>query len=275
MMNKKTATIILNRNLPVETDNLVSHIKKYDENLTDIFVIEAGSDKNNLSKNMTWHVKDEFTLSYGLRYPRGLNFGIKKLFEENLLNKYDSIFFLTNDTILEEKETIQPLRQVLVEHERMGILSPCSKDWGEKIILNDCNIKYFWFIHSHAYFVRKKFIEDLCNFENDYINLLFDGNNFRGWGLETELIAKGYANNWASGITNEVMIEENNSLLLEKSDLIKTEKFDENLKLYVNEGKEWMRNKYGFKSKWDMIFYAKSFYNDFFKKNKDLIKYKI
>ena len=36
-MNKKTATIILNRNLPVETDNLVSHIKKYDENLTDIF----------------------------------------------------------------------------------------------------------------------------------------------------------------------------------------------------------------------------------------------
>ena len=58
-MNKKTATIILNRNLPVETDNLVSHIKKYDENLTDIFVIEAGSDKNNLSKNMTWHVNDD------------------------------------------------------------------------------------------------------------------------------------------------------------------------------------------------------------------------
>ena len=152
----------------------------------------------------------------------------------------------------------------------MGILSPCSKDWGEKIILKDHNIKYFWFIHSHAYFIRKEFIEDLCNFENDYINLLFDGNNFRGWGLETELIAKGYANNWASGITSEVMIEENNSLLLEKSDLIKTEKFDENFTLYVNEGKEWMRNKYGFKSKWDMIFYAKSFYNDFFKKIKTL-----
>ena len=274
-MSKKTATIILNRNLPDVTDSLVNHLRKYDGDFTDIFVIEAGSDENNLSKNVTWHVNDEFTLAHGLRYPRGLNFALKKLYEENKLNDYDSIFFITNDTILQNQKTIEPLRHALVEHNRIGILSPCSRDWGEKIILKDEKIKYFWFIHSHAYFIRKEFIEDLCNFDDDYINLLFDGNNFRGWGLETELIAKGYANNWASAITDEVLIDENNSLLIEKSDLIKTEKFDENLKLYINEGKQWMRNKYGFKSKWDMIFYAKSFYNDFFKKNQNLLKYKI
>ena len=33
--------------------------------------------------------------------------------------------------------------------------------------------------------------------------------------------------------------------------------------------------KYGFKSKWDLVFYAKSFYDDFFKKNQKLKKYKI
>ena len=33
--------------------------------------------------------------------------------------------------------------------------------------------------------------------------------------------------------------------------------------------------KYGFKSKWDLIFYAKSFYDSFFKKNQSLKKYKI
>lgn len=274
-MNKKTATIILNRNLPDVTDNLVNHINKYDGELTDIFVIEAGSDDNNLSKNMTWHINDEFTKAHGLRYPRGLNLAIKKLYEENKLNNYDSIFFITNDTILQNQKTIEPLRRSLIDHDKIGILSPCAKDWGEKIILKNEKIKYFWFIHSHAYFIRKNFIDDLCTYDDNYINLLFDGNNFRGWGLETELIAKGYANNWASAITNEVIIEENNSLLIEKSDLIKTEKFDENLKLYVNEGKKWMRNKYGFKSKWDMIFYAKSFYNDFFKQNQSLIKYKI
>ena len=274
-MNKKTATIILNRNLPDVTDNLVNHINKYDGGLTDIFVIEAGSDENNLSKNATWYINDEFTKKYGLRYPRGLNLGIKKLYEENKLNNYDSIFFITNDTILQNKKTIEPLRNILIEHDKVGILSPCAKDWGENLILKKEKIKYFWFIHSHAYFIRKNFIDDLCTYDDNYINLLFDGNNFRGWGLETELIAKGYANNWASAITKDVIIEENNSFLIEKSDLIKTEKFDENFKLYIKEGKEWMRNKYGFKSKWDMIFYAKSFYNNFFKKNQSHIKYKI
>ena len=81
-MNKKTATIILNRNLPKVTDDLVTHIEKYDCNVTDIFVIEAGSDIDNLSNNMTWYINDEFTKKYGLRYPRGLNLGIKKLYEE-------------------------------------------------------------------------------------------------------------------------------------------------------------------------------------------------
>ena len=115
----------------------------------------------------------------------------------------------------------------------------------------------------------------MCNYDDSYIDLFFDGNNFRGWGLELELIAKGYANNWASAITNDVIVEENNSLLIEKSDLIKTEKFDKNIKLYIDEGKKWMKHKYGFKSKWDMIFYVKAFYEDFFKKNKSLVKFKI
>ena len=47
---KRTATIILNRNLPKETDSLVEHLVKFDGNYTDIFVVEAGSNKDNLSK---------------------------------------------------------------------------------------------------------------------------------------------------------------------------------------------------------------------------------
>ena len=47
---KRTATIILNRNLPKETDALVEHLVKLDGNYTDIFVVEAGSNKDNLSK---------------------------------------------------------------------------------------------------------------------------------------------------------------------------------------------------------------------------------
>ena len=49
----------------------------------------------------------------------------------------------------------------------------------------------------------------------------------------------------------------------------------ENLKLYVEEGKKWMRNKYGFNSHWSMNLYAKLFYDQFFEYNPDLIGWRL
>ena len=66
----------------------------------------------------------------------------------------------------------------------------------------------------------------------NYMNLVFDGTNFRGYLSESELITKAYVNDWAAAITSDVFAEENESYLLEKSDLIRTEGFDENLRLY-------------------------------------------
>ena len=96
------------------------------------------------------------------------------------------------------------------------------------------------------------------------MNFLFDGNNFRGYLSESELIAKAYANDWAAAITSLVLAEENESYLLEKSDLIKTEGFEDNLKLYLKEGQQWIRSKYGFNSRWSMNQYVKLFYDKFF-----------
>ena len=66
---------------------------------------------------------------------------------------------------------------------------------------------------------------------------MFDGTNFRGYGIEHELIAKGYINDWASAITSKIMIKENESYLLNKSDLIKTEPYELNMNLYLEEVK--------------------------------------
>ena len=71
-MSKRVATIILNRNLPDVTDKLHSHIKLYDDNHTDIFVVEAGSSPDNLTKTCTWYVNDKVALEQGLRYSRGM-----------------------------------------------------------------------------------------------------------------------------------------------------------------------------------------------------------
>ena len=273
---KRVATLILNRNLPIPTDNLVDKIKKLEGDLTDIFVIEAGSDKKNLSKNYTWHVNTPDVIQNGLRYFRGMNYGLHRLWLEGSFDGYDAFFLLTNDTELSQDNTLKKLIKVMDNHKKTGIISPCSIDWGEKNLLKEESTKYFWYIQNHAYFLRKDFIKQIINFNKDcYNQFLFDGNNFRGYLSEVELIAKAYANDWSAAITNEVFVEENTSYLLDSFDTIKTENFDENSRLYLNEGLKWIRYKYGFSSKWTMQQYVKAFYDNFFDYHPELAKYKV
>jgi len=144
------------------------------------------------------------------------------------------------------------------------------------LLLENQKTRYFWFIHNNAYFLRRNFIETVCNKDQpDFMNFLFDGSNFRGYGSEHELIAKAYANDWASAITTLVWAGENESHLLDYADQIKTEGYEQNLKMYINEGRAWMRNKYGFNSHWSMQQYVKGFYDKFFDYHPEYSKYKI
>jgi hypothetical protein len=263
---KKTAVIILNRNLPNETNSLVEHLKKYDDDYGDIFVVESGSDKNNLSKYCTWHVETEEVVKHGMRYLRGMNYGLLQLWKEGKWEKYDSFFLLTNDTKFPKKQnTIKALQKILEEYPKIGIISPCSKRWGEKYLIGPDSLKYFWFIHNNAYFLRKDMMVQLINTDDPtYIDFLFDGNNFRGYLSESEIIAKAYANDWAAAITTKIYAEEDESYLLDKSSIIKTESYEENLQLYVDEGLKWIKKKYGFNSRWQMMQYSQLFYEKFF-----------
>jgi hypothetical protein len=273
---KRVATIILNRNLPEVTNALCDHLRHYDADVTDVFVVEAGSDNDRLSRDMTWHADWPEARAQGLRYCRGMNFGLSQLWKEGLFKQYDAFFLLTNDTELEHKPSVAPLMAIFDEHPRLGILSPCSERWGEKLLLKNQSTKYFWFIHNNAYLLRREFIESILNeTQPDYMKFLFDGENFRGHGSESELIAKAYANDWAAAITTLVWASENETHLLNKSDLIKTEGHEENLTLYVEEGMRWMRYKYGFNSRWSMQQYVKSFYDRFFDFHPEYQDYKI
>ena len=272
----RIATVILNRNLPEPTDRLYEHLVTYDRPETDIFVLEAGSDFKKLSKYCTWHADEPEIVKNGLRYARGMNYALLNLYKEKKWKQYDAFFLLTNDTELCPRPTIRPLLEVLQQHTRVGILSPCSKRWGEQQLLNKEHTKYFGFIHNHALLVRRTFVESIMETVNpSFMNFIFDGTNFRGYLSETELIAKGYANDWAAAITTRAYAEENESYLLEKADLIKTEVYEENLRLYLEEGKLWIKRKYGFNSHWSMQQYVKSFYENFFQFHPELRKYKI
>ena len=89
----KVATLILNRNLPKITDRLYNKIKKKNKIKNDIYIIESGSDKNNLSKNYTWWANWESAIKKGLRPPRGFNYGLSKLINANKFDKYDYFFY--------------------------------------------------------------------------------------------------------------------------------------------------------------------------------------
>lgn len=273
---KRVATIILNRNLPEVTDNLCEHLRLHDGHATDVYVVEAGSDPERLSRNVTWYANWPDASERGLRYNRGMNYGLSQLWKEGKFNQYDAFFLLTNDTELQPRKTVAPLMEILHKHPRVGILSPCSERWGELLLLKDQPTKYFWFIHNNAYLLRREFIESIFNEdEPDAMNFLFDGTNFRGYGSESELIAKAYANDWAAAITVDVLAGENESHLLNKADLIKTEGYEQNMKLYVDEGRRWMRKKYGFNSHWLMQQYVKSFYDHFFEFHPEYAIYKV
>jgi hypothetical protein len=272
----RVATIVLNRNLPDVTDALCDRLKCSDGDLTDIYVVEAGSDAGLLSRYCTWHADWPEARSHGLRYQRGMNYALSQLLHEGRFQQYDAFFLLTNDTEFAETPALAPLLQVLSEHPRVGLLSPCSRRWGERLLLREHDTRYFWYIHNNAYLLRRQFIESIMETESpDYMNFLFDGNNFRGYGADSELIAKGYANDWASAITGRVWAEENESHLLSKSDLIRTETYEENIKLYLEEGLRWMRRKYGFNSRWSMQRYVKSFYDQFFEFHPEYEQFRI
>jgi hypothetical protein len=268
------ATIILNRNLPEITDKLYTSIKK--NNNTDIFVVEAGSLKNRLSKHVTWHANWKSAKKNGLRFPRGMNFALSKLYLEKKLDNYKYFALITNDAEFKTLKFCRKVSRIFEKHKKLGILSPIANNFGEKKLLKDEKVKYFWYVHNHVLFIRKELIKTLmCTTKPNHMNFLFDGTNFRGYGTEMELVAKAYSNYWSVGLTSNIIVNENERLLLKQSNIINTESYDKNLKLFVLEGKKWMKNKYGFDSKWSMSMYAKLFYDKFFDYYPELIKFKI
>ena len=131
--------------------------------MSDIFILESGSDLNKLSKNYTWHAKTENIKKNGLRFFRGMNYALSKLYNEGNFKKYDAFFLITNDSEFEDKPIIDKLLKLFDTHDRLAVLSPCSKKWGEKFLIPKNSIKYFWFLYDNALFIRREFIETIFN----------------------------------------------------------------------------------------------------------------
>lgn len=265
MPNKKLCVMILNRNLKAVTESLAETVIKESGDFADCFIVESGSKKENLPKYPHWWANDEDAIQNGLRVPRGFNYGFLQLQKEEKFKRYDHFLLLCNDVEFETESFLPKLVEEFERHPKLGILTPLARDWGEKSIIGADTTKYFWYLMMNSWLIRREFIEAVADFESeDRQSFLFDGTNFRGYGAELEVVAKAYANEWAAGITSKVIMRENTSHLIEKSQLIQTNPYEESLRLAETEGRQWMRHKYGFNSRWSMQLYTKLFYDRFF-----------
>ena len=85
-----------------------------------------------------------------------MNYGLYQMWREKIFTKYKA-FLITNDTVIEDKRTLEKLYSILLKNKKIGILSPCSKKWGENKLLKKNSLKFSWYIHNHAYLLNADF----------------------------------------------------------------------------------------------------------------------
>jgi len=270
----KIATLILNRNLPDVSNRLVEHLKKYNGDISDYFVIESGSDEDKLSKYYKFWANWPEAREFGLHYCRGFNYGLIELDKER---KYDYYFFVTGDSNFRNEPTIRILLDKMEQNPKFGIISPLSPHWGEIAFFSEKDdTKCVWLIPHVAWLFRRSYLDKIIEKNSpSYMNYFYDGTNFRGYDADTELMVKAYLNDFAVAITSKAQFYEDLDLTDKNADVMKTERKNIHKKLMFEEGLAWMKRKYGFNSKWEMRDWAKKVYNEFFERNPDYKKFKI
>lgn len=264
---KPCATLVLNRNLPDVTNRLVDHLLKWNADTTDIYVIESGSTPEGRSRHGGFVADWPEAVQNGLRFARGFNFGLAELEQQR---KYEQYFLVCQDSVFPDEPTVGILLEEMARFPRLGILSPASPDWGEAKLIPERQLRLFWFINLIGWMVRGTFLDVVKNTEApSHLNYFFDGSNFRGYDTDIEIVAKAYANDFAAGITKRACFKEDKDLTDRMSGVMKTEPQRLNRPAMFEEGRRWLRRKYGFNSRWNMVAYTKTFYNQFFEHHPD------
>jgi hypothetical protein len=270
---KKSCTLLLQRNLPEVTNEFADNLLKYNSDVTDFYVVESGSDDNNITGHETFHANWEDAKTNGLRTGRGFNFALKSLVEKNL--DYEYIMMATGDTKLPPEPVVETLIEEMERYPKMGIITPVVWNWGARVTRfrnKKETLSYGEQIPHICWMFRKKCIDDLVhNRKPDvYGEYLYDGSNFRCYGADTELMFRAYKLDWFFAITSKTSQMEDYSLTDNNFIKMKTDSHSKHRKLMWEEGKEWIKSKYGCNHKNQFNAILSHEYRDFFERNKEL-----
>jgi hypothetical protein len=252
--------VILNRNLGKVCDLLVGKILELGIENSSIVVVDSGSDMDKVSRYTTIRIDDEDVLNKGLRTSRGFNLGISEVQQRNSPAEWILCLPVDCEIVFADLDS---MFAKIVDLPRVVAIKPLQSHDQYLQLMDQENFRIAWYVEEGPLFLRKDYVRSLGrNYGQDYF---FDAENFRGYCSTLEISMQAYANGFAFAVTDLVQINENQSYLLESSDLVKTEPADAHLRLMVNEGERWLKSKYGLTDSWAFANIVRLLYTEFLK----------
>jgi hypothetical protein len=254
--------IILNRNLGAICDSLTEDLRTRlgpDDTVT---VVDAGSRDEQKSAYTTVEADDSHTQEHGLRFGRGMNLGLKHLALQGPYNPW--VLMLPVDAEVVSWD-IERLIAVASAIEELVAIKPVESESAYTQLLAPGSLKLAWNLEEGPWLIRGSFIEQQQRMSGH--GEFFDRRNFRGYLTSLDLAFRAYANGFCIGISNHIILHENESYLLNRSDLIGTEPLDVNMKLLVAEGLEWLQGKYAIDDPWAFAQVVRLLHDRFFQEH--------
>jgi hypothetical protein len=239
-LKNKYLAIILNRNLGKECDALREALLS--KGVSDVIIVDSSTDQSLQSQFVTIGSIDNSATEHGYRINRGFNLGLNYAIDNH---KFDWVFCLPVDTQIIDLD----LGSFDLDSEQypkiVAYTLPESDNPYLPLIKN--NIGLVWNVLEGPILLNYELVS---KYKSANSVSLFDENNFRAFLSYKELAFRVYSANFAVGIYNKFLMAEREELLLNYSELMKTESFSLNKQLLIHEGGEWLFKKYGIFDRW-------------------------
>lgn len=262
--------IILNRNLGEVCDALVIDLQARMRTDDQIIVVEAGSDPSCRSSYASVIADDDETREIGLRFGRGMNLGLRHRDQSHLSNPW--VLMLPVDAEIAEWK-MEELLALVDDQPNLAAIKPTEPESAYRELLGAERLKAAWHLEEGPWLIRDSFIEKQRR--RSPLGDFFDRSNFRGYLTSLELAFRAYVNGTWVAVTDLVMFHENESLLVDRADLIRTEPADVNQRLLLEEGTAWLRAKYSIDDPWTFAQVVNLVHDRFMLENPEVLPWRL
>lgn len=248
--------VILNRNLGDVCDALCLDVQRIMGPGSELVVVDCSTSPSLASKNRTIVVDSELALESGLRFGRGMNIGLNHLLKNDISSPW--ILLLPVDAEIIHVD-LEALVEGLASIPELVAVKPLPDGSAYGGLLEGMGLG--WNFEEGPWLVRAEYVRDQMSLSER--SEFFDYSNFRGFLTSLELAFRAYANGKCVGISNHLVLRENETYIIEKADLMRTEPMEDNLKRFVEEGEVWLRTKYGIRDPWDFAQIVRLLFDQF------------